>query len=69
MTHKVPILLGCARCGQDHANLEFKQFAQPIDLIDKDGDGPYNYWTPCPTNGDPILLVITDKPCTSRSPS
>lgn len=44
----------CARYGQDHVNLEFKEFTQnPIE----DSDGTiWNYWALCPITNEPILL-------------
>lgn len=47
----------CARCGKDHTAVTFQPFARPIR---KDGDGPvrYTHWAPCPSNGEPILLVV-----------
>jgi len=49
---------GCARCGEDHADLQFKRFDRPI--LDTRDDGTifavWDYWTLCPTSGDPVLL-------------
>lgn len=45
----------CARCDQDHENLEFKRFVRPIE--DEDGT-LWNYWSLCPNTGDPILLRV-----------
>ncbi len=48
----------CSRCGGDHLYLTFKRFVRPIE----DPDGTlWEWWTPCPTNGDPILLCQMDK--------
>lgn len=44
----------CARCGQDHDGLEFQLLTHPMN----DSDGIRNYWAPCPTNGEPILMRI-----------
>lgn len=58
----------CARCHQDHDNLYFWPLTHPVE--DPDGT-QWTLWTPCPTNGEPILLrmsttvtatVITDTP-------
>ncbi len=43
MIHLCKALLNCSRCGSDHENLEFVSFVQPIDLVDAEGDGPYNF--------------------------
>lgn len=42
----------CARCGQDHVDLEFKEFLRPI----IDGDGVvWSQWAICPNTLEPIL--------------
>ncbi len=38
----------CARCGNNHRNLKFKQLRRPI--------GMDNFWAACPRTGEPILL-------------
>lgn len=44
---------GCARCGQDHDTLHYKEFANPIE----DDDGTiWAYWATCPITGDPVLM-------------
>lgn len=45
---------GCARCGADeHLRLVRSPLTVPIDM----GDGfVATHWTPCPVNGEPILL-------------
>ena len=45
----------CARCGEDHAQVEFKKFQIPF--VDSAGT-EYSHWGRCPTNGDPILLTF-----------
>ncbi len=46
----------CARCGQDHKDLEFKPFKNPVE----DTDGTvWSHWALCPTNGEPVLLKVT----------
>lgn len=44
---------GCARCGEDHEELEFERLQRPIQ---EDDGRDYTHWAPCPTNGQPILL-------------
>lgn len=57
-------LYGCARCGKDHENLSFRRFAlYPVEISDKE---VMDYWAPCPTNGDPILLSRDE---TEQAPS
>lgn len=56
-TIKTPVYQ-CARCGDDHAELEFVQFARPIE----DSDSTiWTYWTMCPTTNEPILLKVTEE--------
>lgn len=47
-------VIGCARCSQDHTEMEFNRFEyEPI----KDTDGTlWNYWGLCPITKEPILL-------------
>jgi len=46
----------CARCQQEHKDLEFRPLTNPIE----DYDGTiWNYWALCPNNGEPILLAVT----------
>lgn len=43
----------CARCGQDHIDMEFKMFnGDPIE--DQDGT-VWDWWGICPITGDPVL--------------
>lgn len=45
----------CARCSQDHTQIEFKRFKfNPID--------EFEFWGSCPTTGEPILLKIEIRP-------
>ncbi|MCL4296304.1 MAG: HAD-IIIA family hydrolase [Anaerolineae bacterium] len=46
---------GCARCGANHTELEFKQFTNGA-VTDPDGNWPY--WGMCPTLSEPILLRL-----------
>ena len=46
---------GCARChGEGHKNLTFQPFTHPIETGD---EIIATHWTPCPTTGEPILLM------------
>lgn len=42
----------CARCKQDHQDLTFDPLSHPTD---------WTHWSPCPTNGEPIMLQIVEK--------
>lgn len=44
---------GCARCGEDHDNITWRPLTKPI--AEHDGSVWWTHWTPCPTNGEPIL--------------
>lgn len=48
----------CARCGENHHQLEFKRIHNPIEH--GDGEPDSTYWAVCPTNGDPVLLCIVE---------
>ena len=39
---------GCARCGEDHAGLDFRELTSPIRDL--------RYWATCPKTGEPILM-------------
>lgn len=47
-------LKNCARCGGTHAQIEMRPFSQ------NPPDG-YGWWAICPTNGEPILVKVTQK--------
>lgn len=43
----------CARCGNDHDNLLFVKFVNPIE----DSDGTvWAWWAECPETKDPVLM-------------
>lgn len=50
---------GCARCeGDGHEDITFQPLTHPIvrdDLI------VGTHWAPCPTNGEPIIMVSMSK--------
>jgi hypothetical protein len=43
----------CARCGADHADVEFMKLGRPAK--------EFGWWAPCPLTGEPILLRIKDE--------
>lgn len=56
----------CARCGQNHENIEIEEFERPVYqygnslLIDSLAHTLlYNYWGVCPENKQPILVKVT----------
>lgn len=48
-------VLGCARCGEDHAVVAFKAFERPP-VDDGEGNTLFTHWGYCPRTGDPILM-------------
>lgn len=56
-------IVGCARCGKDH-DLVFRSFAQPLNLYDPEGDGPYEFWAMCPYANEPVLMYDDESPIT-----
>jgi hypothetical protein len=46
-------ITGCARCGEDHPDLEFHELAN---------HERYAYYATCPTNGQPLLSRIVEIP-------
>jgi hypothetical protein len=46
-------LEGCARCGGNHAGLEFKAFKKPMDPPEV--FFTWEHWAMCPTTGEPVL--------------
>lgn len=55
-------LHGCARCGGEHDNIEFKAFSRPSVLKGIRVVG----WAPCPLNGEPIFISVVKKSTTKR---
>lgn len=45
----------CARCGQDHEQLEFKSLTRPVEYH---GESIYQLWALCPVSGEPILMRV-----------
>lgn len=49
----------CSRCGQDHDDVE----ARPLDRAFAPPEAAplkWTHWAPCPTNGQPIMFIVTD---------
>jgi len=49
-------IVECARCGRDHRYVTFKLLVNPVS---HEGRLIATHWAPCPTYGDPILLIRT----------
>jgi hypothetical protein len=46
-------LVSCARCGRDHAQLEFASLAN--------GQDGFTHWSLCPTSLQPVLLKMVEE--------
>ncbi len=42
----------CARCGKNHKKVLFKPF--------KNENPTYTHWALCPTNEEPILMIVRE---------
>lgn len=51
-------LVGCARCGEKHTRVVFVKLDHPV--VSDNENLMFPHWTNCPTNGQPILMFITD---------
>jgi hypothetical protein len=48
-------IVGCARChGEGHEDVVWQPLTHPFEMPDGD---VMTHWAPCPTNGQPILMV------------
>ena len=48
-------LRGCARCGGEHPELEFRPLTRPVEVSQQ---VVFTHWASCPTNGEPILMAV-----------
>lgn len=49
----------CARCGENHDKVEVRKFALYGFAPKEAHPLVWTHWAPCPTNGDPILFIIS----------
>lgn len=52
----------CARCGNDHLNIDAEQFKRAVinhDALTPNEQILYNYWALCPNVRQPILIKVT----------
>ncbi len=56
--HTFEELTGCARCGRTHTGVVFKPLTQTSEI----GEYRMTHFAPCPTNGEPIILLSGPKP-------
>lgn len=56
-------VVGCARCGETHYDMEFARFTRPIvvELNLLEPDIIYTHWTMCPEQNEPILMRIIEE--------
>jgi hypothetical protein len=47
---------GCARCGENHKDIEIKEFTNPMGIHDI----TFYWWTMCPKLNEPILVLLTN---------
>jgi hypothetical protein len=47
-------LRGCTRCGADHDSVSFVLLEQPVT---NEVAVLFTHWAPCPTTGEPLLLL------------
>lgn len=51
-------IVGCARChGEGHEALTFTRLTHPVE---QEGARSLTHWARCPTNREPILMVVFD---------
>ena len=49
----------CSRCVEDHAAVEMRELKRPFAPPEANGI-EWTHWAPCPTNGEPILFIVTE---------
>lgn len=55
---KLKELKGCARCDEDHINLEMYPFSKhPIE----DKDGIWTHYVICPNTNEPVLVMFINR--------
>jgi hypothetical protein len=58
----VTMICNCARCGKNHKSLRVRKFTRPMVIpTGRTTDATYRYWATCPTNKQPILVLIMEK--------
>lgn len=51
---RVKGIRNCARCGCEHGPLTFRLLGAPMS---RKGVVTHTHWAPCPTTGEPILMI------------
>lgn len=50
-------IVGCARCAGVHGEMEFRELTRPFSPPET-VPLRWTHWSLCPTNGEPILLMV-----------
>ncbi len=58
---RVPHIVNCARCGSNHDDLDFAELEVLFAPPEANGK-TWTHWAPCPTNGQPIMLMTDAEP-------
>lgn len=48
----------CARRGGNHPKVVFRKLTQAMSPLDAGGRS-WQFWAPCPSNGEPIMMQVT----------
>lgn len=49
----------CARCGEEHCYVEARALTRPFAPTEA-GGLVWTHWFPCPTNGEPVLVMTRE---------
>lgn len=52
-------VINCSRCGIDHDNIDAMRLERPF-APPEASPVRWTHWSPCPSNGQPIMFVISD---------
>lgn len=53
-------IISCARCGENHENLEISKLTNPIEIDGVNGH-KINYWAVCPKLNEPIIIMVIEE--------
>ena len=53
-------IISCARCGENHDNLEMKKLTNSITIPNTNGN-EIGYWAMCPKLNEPILIMVIEE--------
>jgi hypothetical protein len=53
-------VMACARCGEDHKELEFVKFKRSvIVIIERAGKRIFTDWAMCPKTNEPVIMEVS----------